>query len=119
MIGFGSIGGGEVLLLLILVLVLFGPRRIPEFGRTIGKTLAEFRRATSDFKVGLEREIDMEEVRKTTDEIQSARRELTSVARETLSPTAPTAPPAPPVPERPESTPEAPSNDDRVEPGNE
>jgi len=79
LIGFGSIGGGEILLIVLLALVLFGPRRIPELSRTLGKTLAEFRRATSDFKVNLEREIDMEGIRRTTEEIQSARRGLTSV----------------------------------------
>ena len=86
MIGFGSIGGQEILFIVVLALILFGPRKIPEFARTIGKTLAEFRRATSDFKVNLEREIDMEGIRQTTREIQEARSSLTAVATEPVDP---------------------------------
>lgn len=99
MIGIGSIGGGEVVLILALALLLFGPRKIPEISRTIGKTLAEFRKATTDLKLNLEREVDMESIRKTSDEIKAARAELSSVARETTS----LADPAPPA-DRAETT---------------
>jgi Tat protein translocase TatB subunit len=113
-VGFGSIGGGEILLLLLLLLVLFGPRRIPQFGRTIGKTLAEFRRATSDFKLNLEREIDMESVREVTDEVRSARQELTSVARKAIDPSVP----PPPVTQPPPADPsDERTKDDREQPG--
>jgi Tat protein translocase TatB subunit len=54
---FGSIGGPELLLILVIALLVFGPRRIPELSRTIGRGLAEFRRATNDFKSTLEREV--------------------------------------------------------------
>ena len=47
---FGSIGFPEILLILVLALLIFGPKRLPEVGRTIGKGLAEFRRASSDLK---------------------------------------------------------------------
>ena len=60
---FGSIGGPEILLLFVLGLLLFGPRKLPEIGRTIGKTLAEFRRATSDFSASLEREVALEKLK--------------------------------------------------------
>jgi TatA/E family protein of Tat protein translocase len=79
LIGFGSIGGQEILFIVVLALILFGPRKIPEFARTIGKTLA-------DFKVNLEREIDMENIRQTTREIQEARSSLTAVATEPVDP---------------------------------
>ena len=85
MIGFGSIGGGEILVLLVLALLLFGPRRIPEIGRTIGKTLAEFRKATSDLKVNLEREIQMEKIGEATEELREARTDLKNLAREATS----------------------------------
>ncbi len=59
---FGSIGGPELLLILLVVLLVFGPRRLPEVGRTIGKGLAEFRRASNDLKRSLEEEvIDLDE----------------------------------------------------------
>ena len=54
---FGSVGGGEIVVLLILGLLLFGPRKLPGLGRTIGKALSEFRNATTDFRMNLEREV--------------------------------------------------------------
>ena len=54
---FGSIGGPELLLILVIALLVFGPKRIPELSRTIGRGVAEFRRATNDFKATLEREV--------------------------------------------------------------
>lgn len=82
MIGFGSIGGGEVLLILVVALLVFGPRRIPEIGKTIGKTLAEFRKATGEFKSSLEREIEIEKIDDVATDVRDARAELTAVARE-------------------------------------
>ena len=46
----GSIGPGELLVIFVVILVLFGPRRLPSIARAIGKTLAELRRASQDFK---------------------------------------------------------------------
>lgn len=65
-----GLGGSEVVVIFVLALLVFGPRKLPEIGRTIGKTLAEFRRATQDFKSSLEREVDLEEVRSTQREIE-------------------------------------------------
>lgn len=52
----GPIGVPEMLFILVIALLIFGPKRLPEFGRTIGKALGEFRRATTDLK----RSIDVE-----------------------------------------------------------
>jgi Tat protein translocase TatB subunit len=60
---FGSIGGPEVILLFIAALLLFGPRRLPEIGRTLGKAMAEFRKATTEFRTNLEREVRMDELK--------------------------------------------------------
>ena len=59
---FGSIGGPEVLLIFVLALILLGPRKLPEVGRTLGRTLGEFRKATNDFKASLEREVEIEKL---------------------------------------------------------
>jgi Tat protein translocase TatB subunit len=71
---FGSLGGPEVILLFIAALLLFGPRRLPEIGRTLGKTVADFRRATSEFRMNLEREVRMDELKDTIRPIENAPR---------------------------------------------
>ncbi len=50
-----------MLVILVLALLLFGPKRLPEIGRTIGKGLTEFRRATNELKRSIETEIEVEE----------------------------------------------------------
>jgi TatA/E family protein of Tat protein translocase len=73
---FGTIGVQEMVVIFILALVLFGPKKLPELGRTIGKALTEFRRASTDLKASFEREMhNLEreaELEKTKAEIQSA-----------------------------------------------
>ena len=61
---FGSLGVPELLLIFAVILIVFGPRRIPEIGRTLGKALAEFRKATDDLKGTIEREVRLEELKK-------------------------------------------------------
>jgi TatA/E family protein of Tat protein translocase len=60
---FGPLGVPELLLIFALVLIVFGPRRIPEIGRTLGKALGEFRKATDDLKNTIEREVRLEELK--------------------------------------------------------
>ena len=55
-----NLGFGEIVLILLLALIIFGPRRLPEMGRTIGKSLKEFRRATTDLRQEIEIDIDRE-----------------------------------------------------------
>jgi len=83
---FGSLGGPELLLILVLALLLFGPRRLPEIGRTIGKGLAEFRKATTEFKSSLEREVDMDGVRQARDGLKSARDEIRNTVQAAARP---------------------------------
>jgi len=59
---FGSIGAPELILIFIVALLVFGPRKLPELGRALGRGISEFRRATTDLKVTLEREIAEDEV---------------------------------------------------------
>lgn len=63
---FGSLGVGELVLIFIVILIVFGPRRIPEIGRTLGKALGEFRKATDDLKNTIEREVRLEELKQIT-----------------------------------------------------
>ena len=58
---FGSLGFTEIAFILLLALLLFGPKRLPEIGRTIGKGMAEFRRASNDLRRTLEQEVALED----------------------------------------------------------
>lgn len=58
---FGSLGAPELIFIFVLALLLFGPKRLPEIGRALGKSFAEFRKATTELKVTLEREMSEEE----------------------------------------------------------
>src|SRR2546427_5601056 len=78
---FGSIGGPEIFLILVLALVVLGPRRLPELGRALGRAVAEFRRATAEFREGVERELDLDPMRQAGREIVRARREIAELAR--------------------------------------
>jgi len=55
-----SLGNSELLLILAAALIFFGPRRLPQLGRQLGKSLAEFRRASDDFKRTWEREVNLD-----------------------------------------------------------
>src|SRR5256885_16644275 len=52
-----NIGMQEMVIIFLVALVLFGPKKLPELGRTIGKALTEFRRASSDLRASFEREM--------------------------------------------------------------
>jgi len=60
---FGTIGGPELVLILVIALIVFGPRKLPEMGKSLGKMLVEFRRASNDFKRTIEDEVEAEKVR--------------------------------------------------------
>ena len=59
-----SLGSTELLVILGAALIFFGPRRLPQLSRQIGKSLAEFRRASDDFKRTWEREVNLENMEK-------------------------------------------------------
>jgi sec-independent protein translocase protein TatB len=56
-IEFASLGMADSLILMVLALVVFGPRRLPQIGRQIGKLMYEFRKASTDFKFQMEEEL--------------------------------------------------------------
>lgn len=56
-----SLGSTELLFILVMALVFFGPRKLPQLSRSLGKNLAEFRKASEDFKRTWEKEVSLEE----------------------------------------------------------
>lgn len=62
---FGPLGMPELIIIALIALFVFGPRKLPELMRSLGKSLAEFKRASNDLKNTLDEEIRLEESRET------------------------------------------------------
>jgi TatA/E family protein of Tat protein translocase len=58
-----SLGSTELLFILVIALIFFGPRKLPQLARSMGKSLAEFRKASDDFKRTWEREVALDSAR--------------------------------------------------------
>ena len=63
---FGPIGFPEMLIIAVVALIFFGPRKLPELGRSLGKSLSEFKRASNELRSTLEEEVRIEERRTAT-----------------------------------------------------
>jgi TatA/E family protein of Tat protein translocase len=97
---FGSIGMPELIIILTLALIIFGPRKLPELGRSLGKSLGEFKRASNELRNTLDEEIRIEEERTT--------------AQKAAAPAAPSTPATPhttePDPDHDQSVPREPGS---------
>jgi TatA/E family protein of Tat protein translocase len=60
---FGSLGFPELIVIFVIALIIFGPRKLPEIGKSLGKSLAEFKKASNELRSTLEEEIRIEEQR--------------------------------------------------------
>lgn len=59
----GNLGWTEIMMILVLALIVFGPRKLPELGKSLGQGLAQFRKASEDFKRTWEEEVTIEQQR--------------------------------------------------------
>ena len=69
---FGSVGMPELIVILTIALIIFGPRKLPELGRSLGKSIAEFKKASNELRNTLEEEIRVDEQRRDTERIAAA-----------------------------------------------
>jgi TatA/E family protein of Tat protein translocase len=60
---FGTLGGPEIFLILVIALIVFGPKKLPEIGKSLGRMMAEFRKASNDFKRTIEEEVEADKLR--------------------------------------------------------
>jgi sec-independent protein translocase protein TatA len=96
---FGSIGMPELIIIFVIALIIFGPRKLPELGRSLGKSLAEFKRASNELKSTLEEEIRMEEQQQRVDAPKPVVQATTAAPPQDVA-----AAPAEPVPARHDHT---------------
>jgi TatA/E family protein of Tat protein translocase len=68
-----NLGFPELLVIFVIALLVFGPRKLPDLGRSLGKSLAEFKRATNELKRTWEEEVKSEE-----EELKKIQRDLDS-----------------------------------------
>lgn len=117
---FGPIGMPELILIFLVALLVFGPRKLPELGKSLGRGLAEFKRASDDLKRTIEDEIEQgkNQVSTVRDELAAVREQagelrntIASTASVGVTPSAPTQPPAPAEPPATVQTPETRAED--------
>jgi sec-independent protein translocase protein TatA len=72
---FGSLGMPELIVIFVIALIIFGPRKLPELGRSLGRSIAEFKKATNELQNTLEQEIEADERRSKAEATQVAARD--------------------------------------------
>jgi TatA/E family protein of Tat protein translocase len=90
---FGSIGMPELIIIFVIALIIFGPRKLPELGKSLGRSLNEFKKASNDLQNTLEQEIKLDE-----------QKESAAAARKAEAP----------APESPTITPDTPASSQTV-----
>lgn len=79
----GSLGMQELIVIFILALIVFGPRKLPELGKTVGKGLAEFKRASNELKKTWEDEVRLDKEKKEVSEIlEDSKRNVSEILKD-------------------------------------
>jgi TatA/E family protein of Tat protein translocase len=83
---FGSIGMPELVIILVIALVIFGPRKLPELGRSLGKSLGEFKRASNELRNTLEEEVRVEEQKEQRAKLQAEQESALAASAQPITP---------------------------------
>jgi TatA/E family protein of Tat protein translocase len=67
----------ELILIFVVALLLFGPRKMPQIGRSIGRAMGEFRRASNEFKRTIEDEVASDEIREVEKDLKEIKKTIT------------------------------------------
>ena len=81
-----SLGMPELIIILVIALIIFGPRKLPELGRSLGKSIGEFRKASNELKSTLEEEIRLEEQKEQRAKVEAEQASAISAATATPAP---------------------------------
>jgi len=68
---FGSIGIPELIVIFIIALLIFGPKKLPEVGKSVGRAIREFKKASDELRSKVEEEINATEIKKEMNEVKS------------------------------------------------
>jgi len=68
---FGNIGPTELILIFVIALLVFGPKKLPEIGRSVGKALREFKKTSEEIKGRIEEEIEASEIKDIRKDIRA------------------------------------------------
>jgi TatA/E family protein of Tat protein translocase len=101
---FGSIGAPELIIILVIALIIFGPRKLPELGRSLGKSIGEFKKASNELRSTLEEEIRVDEERERRVKAEEDRQRTARAEEERAKAATPVATASPGSAAEPEET---------------
>jgi len=83
---FGSLGMPELVIILVIALIIFGPRKLPELGRSHGKSLGEFKKASNELRNTLEEEVRVEEQKEQKAKMQAEQASALAASAQPITP---------------------------------